>query len=71
MEGNIDSYKIIDGVKIMWDGYTYEDRSKAQEVEEEYKQNRFETLIIEEDGQFLVYTRREVTEIILEDGDGF
>ena len=70
MEGNIDSYKIIDGVKIMWDRYTYEDRSKAEEVEEEYKKNGFETLIIEEDGQFLVYTRREVTEIILDDGGG-
>ena len=63
MKGNIDSYKIIDGVKFMWDGYTYEDKIKGQEIEEEYRQNDFETRIIEEDGIFLVYTRREVTEI--------
>jgi len=71
MEGNIDSYKMIDGMKFMWDGYTYEDKPKAQEVEKEYIQNNFDTRIIEEEGNILVYTRREVTEIVIEGGDGF
>lgn len=71
MEVNIDSYKMIDGIKFLWDGYMYEDNPKAQEIGEEYKQNNFETRIIEENGKFLVYTRREVTEIVIEGGDGF
>ncbi len=33
-----------------------------------YEKDRFETRLVEEDGNFLVYTRRIVTEIVLEEG---
>jgi len=67
MEGNIDSYKIVDGVKFMWDGLVYEEEAKAQETENGYKEKNFETMILEEGGNYLIYTRREVTEIVLDD----
>lgn len=61
-----DSFKIIDGKKFMWDGETYEGMEQAKEKEESYKNDKFETRIIEEEGKPLVYTRREVTEVVVE-----
>jgi hypothetical protein len=61
-----ESVKIIDGKKFMWDGETYEDLDRAKTAEESYKNNKFETRIVEEEGKSLVYTRREVTEIEVE-----
>jgi hypothetical protein len=61
-----DSFKIIDSKKFMWDGETYEGMDQAKAAEENYKKEKFETMIIEEEGKPLVYTRREVTEIVLE-----
>jgi hypothetical protein len=51
----------IDGKKFMWDGVTYEDKQKAYETTVAYKSDGFETQLIEEDGQFLVYSRRVAT----------
>jgi|UniRef100_A0A7C3V794 hypothetical protein len=48
----------IEGKKFMWDGTTYDSKQKAYEVSVAYKANGFETQIIEEDGNFLVYSRR-------------
>jgi len=48
----------IDGKKFMWDGATYEDKQKAYEVTVAYQSDGFETQLFEEDGQFLVYSRR-------------
>ena len=61
-----DSFKIIDSKKFMWDGETYEGMEQAKVAEENYKKENFETKIIEEEGKPLVYTRREVKEIVLE-----
>jgi len=61
-----DSFKIIDGKKFMWDGETYEAMDAAKTAEEGYKKDNFETRIMEEEGKPLVYTRREVKEIVLE-----
>lgn len=61
-----DSFKIIDSKKFMWDGETYEGMEQAKTAEENYKKDNFETKIIEEEGKPLVYTRREVKEIVLE-----
>ncbi len=58
--------KIIDGKKFMWDGENYEGMEPANTAEETYKKDGFETRIIEEQGKHLVYSRREVTEIVLE-----
>ncbi len=61
-----DSFKIMDNKKFMWDGETYEGIEQAKAAEETYKKDNFETRIIEEEGKPLVYTRREVKEIVLE-----
>ncbi len=61
-----DLSKIINGKKFMWDNVAYESKKEAQDVMEKYKKDDFEVELIEEDKQFLLYTRRVVTEIVLE-----
>jgi hypothetical protein len=61
-----DSFKILDTKKFLWDGETYETKDVATEVENKYKAENFETRVLEEEGKFLVYTRREVTEVVVE-----
>ncbi len=61
-----ESVQIIDTKKFMWDGETYEGVEQAKAAEESYKKEGFETRIIEEEGKPLVYTRREVTEVVVE-----
>jgi len=52
--------RVFDDRKYMWDGETYETKEAAQTVAEKYQQDGFETKIVEEEGKFLVYNRREV-----------
>jgi len=61
-----DSSRIINGKKFMWDGVVYESKEKAQEVMEKYQKDNFNVELIEEDKQYLLYTRRVVTKIVLE-----
>ena len=58
--------KIFDGKKYMWDGKAYQTEDMAKDAENFYKENGFETRSISEDDHFSVYTRRVVTEIVLE-----
>jgi hypothetical protein len=51
----------VDGKKFMWDGGTYESLAAAQEVMEGYAKDGFEVQLVEEDGQYLVYSRRLAT----------
>lgn len=53
--------KIIQGKKFMWDGQIYQERSQAQSMAERYSSQGFEVRIIEHQGKYLVYTRREVS----------
>lgn len=62
----MDNFKIIDGKKHMWDGEDYESESAARENIAKYSENGFETKLIEEEGKYLVYTRRVVTEVKVE-----
>ena len=62
----MDNFKIIDGKKYMWDGEDYESESATQENISKYNNDGFETKLIEENGKYLVYTRRVVTEIVVE-----
>ncbi len=50
----------------MWDGAVYETETQAQEVKKKYEEDRFETRLIKEENQYFVYSRRVVTEIVLE-----
>ncbi len=58
----------IDGKKFMWDGGNYSTEAEAKEKMTVYERDGFETQLIEEEGKFLVYSRRIVTEIVLEEG---
>jgi hypothetical protein len=61
-----DLSKLVDGKKYMWDGETYESEEQANEVKQKYEDDNFEVQLIQEENQHFVYSRRVVTEIVLE-----
>jgi len=61
-----DKVRFVDGLKFMWDGETYESAEAAEARRKEYEEKEFETHVVEGDGAFLVYTRRVVTEVVVE-----
>ena len=63
-----DSSIIVNGKKFMWDGVVYESKREAQDVMQKYKNDGFEVESIEEEKQYLLYTRF-VTEIVIDDKD--
>ena len=63
-----DLTKKIDGKKFMWDKGLYSTQEEAQEKMARYEKDGFEVECVEDSGQYLVYTRRLVTEIVLEEG---
>jgi hypothetical protein len=62
----VDNYKMIESKKFMWDGLTYETEKEAEETRSRYEGDGFEAELLEEAGKYLVYTRRVVTEIVLD-----
>ncbi|MEW5768643.1 MAG: hypothetical protein AB1797_13715 [bacterium] len=56
----------FDDKKFMWDGKIYETKEEAKEVMQRYQANNFETKMVEEEGKYLLYTRRVVTEVVVE-----
>ena len=58
--------RIIDGKKFMWDGIEYESGERAGAKKAEYEKDGFETIMLEEEGRSVLYTRRVVTEIVVE-----
>ena len=61
-----DNVMFREGDKFMWDGEVYETHEAAEEKRKECADHDFETQLVQQEGQFLVYTRRVVTEIVLE-----
>lgn len=62
----VDSVRYVDKDKYLWDGAIYETREEAEAKKGEYEANNFQTQLFEQEGKFLVYSRRVVTEIVLE-----
>jgi len=59
--------RFFDGKKFMWDGQEYESEKDAKAAQKQYTENGFEVeLCRDDDGKVLVYSRRVVTEIVLE-----
>ena len=58
--------QLFDGKKYMWDGQEYDDKKKAGEVEKEYREKGFDVQDCNEDGKILLFTRRVVTEVVVE-----
>jgi hypothetical protein len=56
------------GKKFMWDKRIYSTEAEAKMKMAEYQKNAFEVVRLNEDGKHLLYTRRKVTEIVLEEG---
>ncbi len=61
-----DVSKLIKGKKFMWDGVEYGSKKEAEEVMKTYQNDGFEVELIEEEKQHFLYTRRVVTEIVVE-----
>ena len=50
----------------MWDGITHENENDMQKMKAEYETNNFETQIVQEEEKYFLFTRRVVTEIIID-----
>ncbi len=59
--------RIVDGKKFMWDGQVYDSKALADETASNYSKDRFEVRVFEETGKYLVYTRRVVSEVVVEE----
>ena len=69
MENMPDLAKLFDGKKFMWNGQEYPDRNSAEKVKDAYLKDGFEVEFVQEGTKHLIYSRRLVTEIVLE-GEG-
>src|ERR1035437_6349573 len=56
---------VRDGKKFMWDGRSYASLDEALHAAEAYRNDKFEICVAEEEGQFLVYTRRVVNAVVM------
>ena len=56
----------IDGKKYMWDKAEYATEAEAKEKIAAYEKKGFEAACLTEEGKYLVYTRKVITEITLE-----
>ena len=63
----MDDVKFFDKKKFMWDGKTYISESEAISIKAEYEKNNFETRIVQEEEKYFLFTRRLVTEIVIEE----
>ncbi len=62
----MDNVKFFDEKKFMWDGRTYISESEAINIKAEYEKNNFETRIVQEEEKCFLFTRRVVTEVVIE-----
>jgi hypothetical protein len=56
----------FDGMKFMQDGQTYDTKADAEKAMEDYRNAGFDVRLLEEDGKFLVFSRRVVKEVKVE-----
>ncbi|MCK4293001.1 MAG: hypothetical protein KAY65_07375 [Planctomycetes bacterium] len=59
--------RLFEGKKFMWDGQEYDDEKKASSVQKQYIEKGFEVQACREDGKILLYTRRVVTEVVVDE----
>lgn len=62
----MENIRFFDGKKYMWDGKTYSTENEALKVKEEYEKDNFETNIVSEENNYFLFTRRVVTEVVVE-----
>jgi len=57
---------IINGKKFMWDCVVYESEKDAQDAKKTFEAKGFKVEIVSADNQSFIYTRRVVTEVVVE-----
>ena len=62
----MDNVKFFNEKKFMWDGRTYISESEAINIKAEYEKNKFETCVVREEEKYFLFTRRVVTEVVIE-----
>lgn len=62
----LQNVRLFAGHKFMWDGEVHASRDEAEAKRKEYEGKSFETECFEEDGTYLLYTRRVVTTVVVE-----
>ncbi|MHC4559981.1 MAG: hypothetical protein ACYTFW_25830 [Planctomycetota bacterium] len=58
--------RFFEGKKFLWDGEEYDSPKKAKSVEKEYSEKGFEVQTWSEDDKVFLYTRRIVTEVVVD-----
>jgi len=62
----MDLARVFNGKKYMWDGRVYETKQDMKKTAEEYSKENFEVEEVEEEGKYYLFTRRLVTEVVVE-----
>ena len=62
----MDLARVFNGKKFMWDGKACTEEKEAKEVGQKYKDDGFEVELVEEENQYFLFTRRVVTEVVVE-----
>lgn len=57
---------VMNGKKFMWDGLDYAPGEEASQKIQKYKADGFEVEAVEEDGKMVLYTRRVVKEVVVQ-----
>ena len=63
---DVESVRYDGNSKFMWDGEIYQNREGMESKKGEYEGNNFEVRVFEQEGCYLLYTRRVVKEIVLD-----
>ena len=58
--------RIFNGKKFMWDGKVYTDEKERRGIGQKYQDDGFEVEMVEEGGEYFLFTRRVVKEVIVE-----
>ncbi len=61
-----ESHIVVESKKYMWDGETYPGASEAEAAKKKYEEDGFDVQIADKEGEIAVYTRRVVTEIVVD-----
>ena len=62
----MDLARVFNGKKYMWDGRIYETKQDMKKTSDEYRKENFKVEEVEEEGKYYLFTRRVVTEVIVE-----
>ena len=65
-ENVMDLARVFNGKKFMWDGSVYVTEKERREVAQKYKDDGFEVELVEEGGEYFLFTRRVVKEVVVE-----